>query len=271
VTWPAFVAIAAVVALGVIAAVMVAARPGSRARRAARHTRDGLVARYDRLERRWGRVGATATWLVGGLALLIAVTTIVGLGITGLSPAEGAGFDLGVTEWVARRRGPTATTVMQLASDVSDTITIVVVGLVVGAAWRWRRGDWAGLVVLAASFGGAVVLYTTAKELVARARPSLDLAVAEVAGLAFPSGHTTGGAAFWGALALLVATLSWRWVVTGAVVGTLLAVVVLTAMSRVYLAAHWVTDVIAGGLAGSTWAILVATLLWARRTPDPGP
>jgi len=45
------------------------------------------------------------------------------------------------------------------------------------------------------------------------------------------------------------------------------SVVVLVGISRLYLAAHWLTDVLAGWALGTAWTLAVAHLATRRATP----
>src|SRR5207245_625975 len=79
----------------------------------------------------------------------------------------------------------------------------------------------------------------------------------------FPSGHTFGAVVFFGGLIYFLWTIElrriWRW--TGTVVLVLLILGV--AASRLYLRAHWLSDVL-GGFAGGI-AYLLFLLLAAQQ------
>ena len=117
---------------------------------------------------------------------------------------------------------------------------------------------------LALSLGGAMAISDLVKLLTSRPRPSVEHLQA-VSGSSFPSGHTTQAAAFWLALALTLRATALRrqtvWLVCAGAVLIALAV----AWSRVYLGVHYPSDVIAGLLLGSGWAVFVARVLRARR------
>ena len=72
----------------------------------------------------------------------------------------------------------------------------------------------------------------------------------------FPSGHTTMGVIFYGFLAILLArglAGTWRW---GLFSGVLLVAFVI-GISRLYLGAHWLSDVLGGFFIGTSWTALI--------------
>lgn len=90
------------------------------------------------------------------------------------------------------------------------------------------------------------------KELVARPRPT-DPPVwvyRPEAGFSFPSGHVMFYTVFFGFLLFL----AWRYLqpgwLRGLLIATLAALIVLVGFSRIYLGAHWLSDVVAGYLLG---------------------
>jgi undecaprenyl-diphosphatase len=113
---------------------------------------------------------------------------------------------------------------------------------------RWRA--WVGLIV------ATPLAETLVKHGVGRARPE-DLS------LGFPSGHVTAAAAFFGALSYLVAGLPSRGVRLAVRIGAVL-IVVLVALARVLLRAHWPLDTLAGAALGLALASAAA---WAAQVP----
>lgn len=126
--------------------------------------------------------------------------------------------------------------------------------------WRWR--DWRLCGAPAVSLIGGVVLYTAIKPLVGRAQPPEDFAVGTYPGLAFPSGHATQAIAFYGVLGFPLArrarSLRWVWITVAAVV------TLVVGASRVYLGAHWLTDVLGGYALGGCWLALVIAAYESR-------
>lgn len=140
---------------------------------------------------------------------------------------------------------------------------VVVVTLVL---WRWR-GPGEGLFVGAWTVF-AYVVSLGVKDIVRRTRPSGDDVWVHrlLSDFGYPSQHVVSFMVFFGLLCYLAAT-RWRgepirWP-TLVICGLLM---LLVGPSRVYLAAHWPTDVLGGYLLGySLWA--VAVLTEARFTP----
>jgi len=69
----------------------------------------------------------------------------------------------------------------------------------------------------------------------------------------FPSGHTMGSTLFYGLLALFLAQSirSWRWrVLTGILASVWVALI---GLSRIYLGAHYLTDVLGAIAVGLAW------------------
>ena len=104
------------------------------------------------------------------------------------------------------------------------------------------------------------------KHLLHIARPSAVLHTPT--GWSFPSGHTTLSIAFYGFIAYLIAQAvarPYRWLVYGCA-GTLISLI---AFSRLYLSAHWLSDILGGLLLGIICLLFI--LLWLRRKPSTLP
>jgi undecaprenyl-diphosphatase len=220
VAWAAFMAVALVPALLAVGAV-----PALRARRPL-----GLAL-----------VAASAC------ASLFAATTADVLDHEALSR-----LDPHVHDWMVHHRAAPLTLVMEVATWLGSTATLIPVLVVFTGFVLWTRHDVRTAVQVWVALAGAVVLYNAGKDTVQRARPQAGQMVLHTTGYAFPSGHATQSAAVWGFLTFLVAARRWK-AVTGAVL--ILAI----GVSRVYLGVHWFSDVLGGwALGGTLLAVLVA-------------
>jgi membrane-associated phospholipid phosphatase len=128
---------------------------------------------------------------------------------------------------------------------------------------RHRWGDAIMLVLISV---GAQVLNNILKTLFQRARPTPIVGFIAAQQYSFPSGHAMVSAAFY----FFVAYLTWRFVHgwwRGVLIAGLTLLVLLIGLSRLYLEVHYLSDVIAGYLAGFLWAdavILGGRVLTAR-------
>ncbi len=155
---------------------------------------------------------------------------------------------------------------MKSVTWLGSTVVLIPLVLVVGGYFVLRRRDWKPLGKLGASLLGAVVLYDIVKPLVARARPPVRFDVGYTFfGFAFPSGHTTQAIAVWGMLALPAAGMMRRRRYVPFVVAPLIVLVV--GASRIYLGAHWLSDVLGGFALGGLWLCLVVMAMLVRARP----
>ena len=124
-------------------------------------------------------------------------------------------------------------------------------------AW-WRCRQVALVLVLA--FIAALGIELLLKELVARPRPF----GAHGFGHSFPSGHVLAATAFWGLVppwAYLVTRRRWLWLLAVIAAAASIAIV---GVSRVYLGAHWPSDVVGGYLGGAIFLLIAE---WGLRQP----
>ena len=128
-----------------------------------------------------------------------------------------------------------------------------------------RRGRANEAVLLFLAYGGASVVNALLKLLFHRPRP--ELAFVHLDTYSFPSGHAATSSATFTVMAYLLAR---RQHSTGARIwiglGTA-AAIALVGFSRLYLGAHYLSDVLAGISFGVAWAAasLLAYTLWGER------
>lgn len=139
-------------------------------------------------------------------------------------------------------------------------VTPLVFAITVYLAWRER---WEAFTFWVSAMIISQLLVTSAKLLYARPRPPIPLV--ETSTHSFPSGHASAGAAV--AIALVfVLVPAGRTRRKFEVLAGVFAVIM--ALSRVYLRAHWLSDVVAGAAMGTAVALsaaLVVQAVWRRR------
>jgi len=133
--------------------------------------------------------------------------------------------------------------------------------VLVTALWALQRRHWIDSAALVA---GAVLSYVAVhvlKALYDRPRPPGSLVETVLA--AYPSGHACYGVAMIACATILVRA-GVGWAVRSAVMTVAIVLVALVALSRVYLRAHYLTDVIGGVALGlAVWALVGIAALFA--------
>ncbi|HEX2193283.1 MAG TPA: phosphatase PAP2 family protein [Acidimicrobiales bacterium] len=150
--------------------------------------------------------------------------------------------------------------VMRRAGELGSRWLIVALTIPM-AALAWARCRQLAVVLIAA-FPAALALELFLKAIVDRPRPLMAAGF----GSSFPSGHVLAAAAFWGLVPpwiYLVTRRRWAWAASAGLAGLAL---VLVGVSRIYVGAHWPSDVVGGYLGG---AVFLLAAEWAVRRPSP--
>jgi undecaprenyl-diphosphatase len=192
-------------------------------------------------------------WTLRGICLALAAVAVLTAAV--LSSATVRALDFAVNEGVhafaAARDADWGYAITWLGN--SDTILwATVLAVAVLAALRHWRGAVALALAMALTQGVVEVL----KGAVERSRP--DHAIAEAGGFSFPSAHSASSVALYVLLAFILARAA-RGSTRTAVLLAGLALAAAVGLSRVYLGAHYPTDVLAGWLTGG----LLAAASWA--------
>jgi undecaprenyl-diphosphatase len=140
----------------------------------------------------------------------------------------------------------------------------VVAGLsVVTVGYLLLAGRGRAALVILIAVGGGVLLSLLLKQGFDRPRPDLFPHGSYVATSSFPSGHSMMSAIVYLTLGALLLSLQPSYRLRAYVMAVPVVLTLLVGLSRVYLAVHWPTDVLAGWAAGGAWA-LVCWLLSAK-------
>jgi membrane-associated phospholipid phosphatase len=116
-----------------------------------------------------------------------------------------------------------------------------------------RNRSFYRLLALFLAVGGGALLNLTLKHFFHRQRPVLENPLVTLSSYGFPSGHTMGSTIFYGVLALIVTYSIRRWsrrVLAGWAAAFVIASI---GASRIYLGAHYFTDVIGAIAIGLAW------------------
>src|SRR6266581_1661625 len=161
--------------------------------------------------------------------------------------------DMSITKTLQKRRSPLMRRLMVGISEIGFAkIAIPLTVSIAGILWALRFRLEAVFILLTTSSN---VLNALVKRLIKRPRPANELVsvVRVINEPSFPSGHVMHYTNFFGLLIYLLAT-NWR---SGTLRNILIAIctalIVFIGPSRVYLGAHWPSDVMAGYIYGGLW------------------
>jgi membrane protein DedA with SNARE-associated domain/membrane-associated phospholipid phosphatase len=194
--------------------------------------------------------GAMAAWAFGGLTQDV------------IGHDDVVRRDPRVESFVINHRTHALTAIMKVVTWFGSTAVLIPIGGALGGYVLLRRRDWRPGAMMAIVLAGALALYDIVKPAVGRARPPIGFWIGPSSGHSFPSGHATQSIAFYGMAALILGAgraarvKTWLWV-------TAAAIVFLVGASRLYLGAHWLSDVLGGWALGATWLALVVAITLA--------
>ena len=110
-------------------------------------------------------------------------------------------------------------------------------------------------VFMVASSVGGIFVVTILKDFFGRTRPNLMPNGLYVYTESFPSGHAMISAVVYLTLGALITRLVPKIILKLYVMAVAITLTGLVGLSRIYLGAHWPTDVLAGWAAGAAWAL----------------
>jgi undecaprenyl-diphosphatase len=207
-----------------------------------------------------------------GLSLTLTVAALVAAGWAFgavlqdvLAHDELALVDQPVALFFVGHREAWLTRLTQDVTNLGSVRLLLPLIVAVGVGWWLRRRTWRPLALLAAAYVGADLAFNAVKELVGRPRPPAAILLKPVAGPSFPSGHATQAVAVYGMLAALLAAATPSWARKVAAWAAAVVIVGVVPVSRLYLGAHWLTDVLGGLVLGAAWLF---ALLTSVRTID---
>jgi undecaprenyl-diphosphatase len=171
--------------------------------------------------------------------------------------------DHGVYQFLQDLRTPWADRFMVLMTELGDPVVIGSIVLMVLVWLLWRR-NWRAAGYWFAAVGFGQIAATVIKLVMQRPRPVTSL-YHGLSTYSFPSGHATMAMVVYGFLAVLVASrLSQprRWFVYSLTAILIFFIVI----SRLYLGAHWLSDVLSGMSLGLAWISLLGIAYYRHPT-----
>lgn len=202
--------------------------------------------------------------LIGGAIAIVASAAVFGLIAGNLTDGQPLTIlDGQVANWFHVNAMTPVTRLMLLVSQMNGIGGISALTVLLVLAFAWKR-EWYWTAFAALAIPGGMLLNVLVKSAFHRARPSFTDPLATLASYSFPSGHTLASTLFYGTL---VAFLVPRVGATMRIVIVVAAIVMvgMVGLSRIYLGAHFLSDVVAAVAEGIAWLSLCLTALATYR------
>ena len=148
---------------------------------------------------------------------------------------------------------------------LGSPVKVAAAGLIGGALLAWHARSLRPGVVVIGTVAGAVLATNAIKAVVYRPVTETEIQALPLLSTGhhpFPSGHVAGIGALLGIIAVCIAAGRSR-IVQALAMALVIAGVVIVAFSRLYVGAHWLSDVIGGALLAGVFVILGTVALTA--------
>jgi undecaprenyl-diphosphatase len=209
-----------------------------------------------------------------GLILVSVIITLVifaSLAEDVVNHEELSAHDPILGNWIVSHASPEGDRVFSAIAFWGNALTITA-GTVGLNLWLSKRKRWEQIIFLDAAVGGEAMLNLVLKQIFVRPRPAYPHTFLTEVGFSFPSGHAMASVVFYGAIAYL--SYAYLKTLRAKVLVTIGAVFIagIIGYSRLYLGVHFLSDVIAGWVAGGFWlsaCILADQLHRGVSAPSP--
>lgn len=147
----------------------------------------------------------------------------------------------------------------EAAADLTSLGGISVLGLfaLIAILFLAIQRKWLSAVLLPLGLAGGVALSEGLKAVFERERPPAAVQAVETINASFPSGHALLSTVFYLTVAVMLTRAFPKRRLKALVLGVGVLLAVLVGVTRVYLGAHWASDVIAGWAVGAAWAMVL--------------
>lgn len=201
---------------------------------------------------------------VGALLMVLAVVIFGNLASEVIGREELTVLDLQIANWFNANHFEPMTSIMMAISIVHMMVGVLL--LMAALAWHmWRKQQkyWLSALLISVPFG--MLLNVFLKYVFQRSRPVFEEPLVTLATYSFPSGHASAATLFYGLLACYVMITSRNWNVRLGTAAACTLMILLVAFSRVYLGAHYLSDVLAGIAGSAAWLTIVITAISTLR------
>ncbi|PIC84133.1 phosphatase PAP2 family protein [Sporosarcina sp. P1] len=160
-------------------------------------------------------------------------------------------FDEPIIDFVQSAEAPGLTSIMKFFTTIGSTTSVTLLGILTLGVLLWKKYR-AQAVLFTIVLIGTGILNQVLKLIFKRARPDFNRLI-DIGGYSFPSGHTMMAFSLYTVLAYII----WRNLKTTgsriSIVIVAIFMIVMIAVSRIYLGVHFPSDIVGGILASSVW------------------
>jgi undecaprenyl-diphosphatase len=172
--------------------------------------------------------------------------------------------DAAISGWLHDHVAAGLTGAGRWMSMPGSTPVVTFIGLYLASIFGSKR-QWAWLLGLVLAVPGGIALNLVLKHAYDRARPGWADPLLLLEDSGFPSGHTMMATITFGFIAARLMPHMAAWCARLSLAGAALFVVMLVALGRMLLGAHYLSDVLAAMAAGGAWLAFALTVMRQSR------
>ena len=166
--------------------------------------------------------------------------------------------DAQLSTWLHLRTLPWLTSAMFAVTSLGSSLVVSCIAVVFGVYLIWRRRFYWLAAFLSSVYGG-MLLNRILKYAFQRPRPHFDDPLLSLTSYSFPSGHTMTATVLYGVLAAYFFTTTHDWRRRVLIIFIASFLILLVGFSRIYLGAHYLSDVLGAMAEGLAWLALCLT------------
>ena len=209
----------------------------------------------------------TLPLLAGVLVFVVMTLTLAGISEDVANHEPLTLLDAQVSNWLQTHRSVPLTKAMFVFTFFGSTGAVTCIAVAFGLYLIWQR-RFAWLAVVVSSVFGGMLLNRLLKYAFQRPRPRFDDPFLTLTGYSFPSGHTMMATALYGVLAVYLCTTYAEQRYRNRRLAIVFAAALLigpVGFSRMYLGAHYLSDVLGAMAEGLAWLSLCLTVMHSVR------
>lgn len=165
-------------------------------------------------------------------------------------------IDVALQQFIINFRFEPLSSIFKIITDLGDTKAMIVWTIIVALIFFWKK-KYIYSLSITLSIGISELISFIIKNTVERHRPPAFMALVTESSPSFPSGHTIAALSFFGFLIYFfnkkIENKSLRYLLNSICA----LIIILAGIIRIYLGAHWPSDVLASYILGGVWLWIV--------------